>query len=247
MGVKNVARIVTFDADLMNSKVVKFVLQEAGHKVVTCRSLQELYDEVQIQTQLVIIGDVAPMHLSWAHLIAEVKARKHQGAVVIMARPQSPHDAVNAFKAGCDDYMEMPYSFDEMLARVEAVIRRTLKDASQMGTAIVQVGDAILSIGDLTYESNVAEKTILTPIEYRILEYLMRSPGTTISRKALVEKVWGLDLDDTNRVDVYVGRLRDKIEVDRRKPKYLRTVRPTGYMFQAENAWMHASHDTAAD
>jgi DNA-binding winged helix-turn-helix (wHTH) protein len=90
-----------------------------------------------------------------------------------------------------------------------------------------------LSLGTLTYFSEDVGSQLLTPTEMRLIEYLMRRAGQTVSRADLIQHVWSIDVgDDTNRIDVYVRRLRHKIERDPVAPRYLRTVRGAGYVFQ---------------
>ena len=100
---------------------------------------------------------------------------------------------------------------------------------------VLRVEDAEFSIGELTYSSQVVSNVVMTPTEMQILECLMRNARIAISRETLVERVWGYDfVGETNRVDVYIHRLRHKIERDPAHPRYLHTVRGIGYTFRVD-------------
>ncbi|HEX5164954.1 MAG TPA: response regulator transcription factor, partial [Thermomicrobiales bacterium] len=136
------------------------------------------------------------------------------------------------FNAGADDYVTKPADLLELLARANNLVRR-FQQLDEQNTASVRVGNAELSLGTLTYFSDDVGAQLLTPTEMRLIEYLMRRAGQTVSRADLIQHVWGIDVgDDTNRIDVYVRRLRHKIERDPVSPRYLRTVRGAGYVFQ---------------
>ena len=133
-------------------------------------------------------------------------------------------ERVTGLDAGADDYLCKPFALDELLARVRALGRR----GAEVQAIILRVGD--LSLNTATREVRRGEKALeLTPREYRLLEFLMRSPGRICGRMAVVEKVWDYDFDPgTNLVDVYIMRLREKIDAPF-EPKLLHTVRGVGY------------------
>jgi DNA-binding response OmpR family regulator len=122
----------------------------------------------------------------------------------------------------------------ELVARIQSVIRRFRLARPQPHGTILRVGDAELSLNTLRYSSRVTPSVELTPTELRILECLMREAERIVSREKLMDEIWGLDgVDDTNRVDVYMRRLRRKIERDPTNPEYLLTLRGSGYVFRA--------------
>jgi DNA-binding response OmpR family regulator len=116
------------------------------------------------------------------------------------------------------------------------VLRRANQADQQPLGSVLRVDDAELSLGELTYRSAVTPPVILTPTEMRLLEVLMRNSWIVIGRETLIERVWGYDfVGDTNRVDVYIRRVRRKIEPDPQQPRYLHTVRGIGYVFRVES------------
>jgi DNA-binding response OmpR family regulator len=99
----------------------------------------------------------------------------------------------------------------------------------------LQVGDCVLSLSQMTYSNGTTEPTFLSPTEMKLLQVLMRNANAAVSREQLVQAVWGIDqIHDMNRVDVYIGRLRKKIEADPSNPRHLRSTRGFGYFFMSE-------------
>lgn len=140
-------------------------------------------------------------------------------------------DRVRGLRAGGDDYLVKPFSFTEMVARVEALCRRS--------STIIK--ETILHVGDL--EMNLVSRTVsrrgrtiaLLPREFQLLEYLVRNQGQTVSRTMLLQHVWDLHYDPTtNIIDVYVGRVRRKVDGSQAYP-LIHTVRGIGYCLRAPN------------
>jgi two-component system OmpR family response regulator len=139
-------------------------------------------------------------------------------------------DRVNGLRAGADDYLTKPFAFSELLARLEALLRRRSE----------QKAETHLNVGDL--EMDLLARTVkrsgkpidLQPREFRLLEYLMRHAGQVVTRTMLLESVWDYHFDpQTNVIDVHVSRLRQKIDKGFDKP-LLHTVRGAGYSLRAD-------------
>jgi DNA-binding response OmpR family regulator len=144
--------------------------------------------------------------------------------VLLLSARGEVSERVTGLNAGADDYLCKPFALDELLARVRALGRR----GAEVQAVILRVGD--LSLNTATREVKRGDTVIeLAPREYQLLEFLMRSPGRICGRMAVVEKVWDYDFDPgTNLVDVYIMRLREKIDAPF-EPKLLHTVRGVGY------------------
>lgn len=227
-------RIVVIDPEDMTAKLLGFVLGEAGHEVVLTSSAFEALAEVASQnTDAVLLESELPDMSGW-DLCKELRARRYNGPVIFVTHRSETRDKLRAFDHGADDFIVEPFDPLELMARVEAVARRCRQaDYQALGT-VLKVGDVELSIGDLTLRIGDQPPVLLTPTEMRMLECLMRNAEITISRETLIVRTWGYDfVGESNRVDVYVSRLRKKIERDPAEPEYLHTVRGIGYVFRA--------------
>jgi DNA-binding response OmpR family regulator len=140
---------------------------------------------------------------------------------------------MRAFESGADDFIAKPYDPKELLARVDAAGRRWFNADRQTLGNVLRVGNAELAISDMKFIADGRQPVHLTPTEMRLLECMMRNSSITITRETLIDRAWPNDfIADTNRVDVYVGRLRRKIERHPAEPEYIHTVRGVGYVFR---------------
>lgn len=227
-------RIVIVDADSMSGRLLQFVLGEAGHKdIVHARGVSEALEEVIGRETDAVILDMDLPDMTGVELCRELRARRYSGPIMFVSYAGTTQDKVSAFSNGADDFVVKPFDPEELVARLDAVVRRYKQaDYQSLGT-VLKAGDAELSIGQLTFCVEGRPPVRLTPTEMQILECLMRNVNITIRRDTLIERAWGCDfLIDTNRVDVYIRRLREKIERDPSRPEYIHTVRGVGYVFR---------------
>ena len=162
-------------------------------------------------------------------LVEELRRKGRPTPVLFLSARRSVDDRVRGLQAGGDDYLVKPFDFSELLARLQALLRRA---SGLAAPTRLEVGD--LSMDLLSREVVRAGRRLdLRPREHALLEYLMRNPGRVVSRTALLSRVWGYSFSPhTNAVDVLVSRLRDKL--DQGFPtKMLHTVRGAGYVLKA--------------
>jgi len=159
-----------------------------------------------------------------------LRMNKINTPLIILSAMDSLDDVIAGLRMGADDYMTKPFSFEELLARIETVTRRSSEISTQ---------DQLLSTGPLTFDRqsirfSVAGKEIkMTAKELAIIELLMSNPGTLFSRERILSNVWGLNMDPlTNVVDVYIGKLRKKID-DGSGDSMIETVRGLGYRLKS--------------
>ncbi len=228
-------RVVIVDGESLTAKLMRFALEDADFEVAIATRGMDAFDQVLARETSLLILDVNLPDTDGFTLLSDLRSRRYNGPSIFVTARADIADKLRGFALGADDYIVKPFEPLELVARVESVIRRFRRaDLMTMGT-IVRVGDSELSIGELSYRSDVVETTSLTPTEMRILEVLMRNPAIAISRERLIERIWGYDfVGETNRVDVYVRRIRRKIEPDPDRPHYLHTVRGIGYVFRAD-------------
>ncbi len=158
-------------------------------------------------------------------VIADLRAAGRQTPVLILSALGQVDDRVKGLRAGGDDYLPKPYSFSELLARVEVLSRRRAAGAPE---TLYRVGD--LELDRLSHRvSRGGEELILQPREFRLLEYLMKNAGQVVTRTMLLEHVWDYHFDpQTNVIDVHVSRLRSKIDKGFDRP-LIHTIRGAGY------------------
>ena len=176
----------------------------------------------------VAIVDIMLPQLDGLTLIDRIRARGVRTPVLILSARRTVDDRVRGLQAGGDDYLTKPFAFTELLARVQALIRR-----STGTTEPTRLTVADLTLDLLTRRAERAGEALdLRPREFGLLEYLMRNPGRVLSKTMILSHVWGYNFNPgTNVVDVLVSRLREKIDKDF-DPKLLHTVRGVGYVLK---------------
>jgi len=172
------------------------------------------------------IVDLMLPKLDGLELIQKLRAQGRPVPVLILSAKASVDDRVKGLQAGGDDYLTKPFAFSELLARVQALIRRAAQTAEPMK----------LVVGDLTLDllarevRRAGERIELQPREFALLEYLMRSAGRTVTKTMILEHIFDYSFDpQTNVVDVLVHRLRSKVDRDR---AMIHTIRGVGYVLQ---------------
>lgn len=177
----------------------------------------------------VIILDIMMPKLSGYDLAKRLRAQKNRTPILMLTARDSVPDIVQGLDLGADDYMTKPFSFDELIARLRAVKRRALA-----------AEDSHLRVGDLTVDPasrevlRGEERISLTRTEYSLLERLMYRSGKVVSRRSLIESVWGFDREiEDNTLDAFMRLLRNKVDMPGR-PKLIHTVRGVGYMIRSE-------------
>ena len=162
-------------------------------------------------------------------VIAELRAAGRDTPVLILSALGQVDDRVKGLRAGGDDYLPKPYSFSELLARVEVLSRRRAAGTPETG---YRVGD--LELDRLSHRvARGGEEIVLQPREFRLLEYLMKNAGQVVTRTMLLEHVWDYHFDpQTNVIDVHVSRLRSKVDRGFEKP-LIHTIRGAGYTVRA--------------
>jgi len=186
---------------------------------------------------------------------ALLREKKNYVPILMLTARGRPEDVLEGFAAGADDYLAKPFELAILIARLESLLRRSvwMKDAGPAGAGNIgdktrpaplgeqEAGADTFSFGGKSIDFEELElrslgNTIhLTVMEAEFLRYLVRSAGRVVSRKAILEDVWGLHEDtDTRAIDNFVVRLRRYIEEDPSSPKHLQTVRGVGYRFVAE-------------
>jgi heavy metal response regulator len=175
-----------------------------------------------------IILDILLPKMDGLEVLKEIRGRAIQTPVVFLTAKDSESDIVQGLNLGADDYLTKPFSFNELLARIHALLRRGKKADVP---PILQIANLTLEVeGHRVLRGK--EKIDLTPKEYALLEFFMRRAGQIITRTMITEKVWDYQFDtSTNIVEVHVSHLRNKIDKSF-EPKLLHTVKGVGYVLE---------------
>jgi DNA-binding response OmpR family regulator len=176
------------------------------------------------------VMDVMLPELDGLSVIEQLRAKKQQMPVLILSARHTVDDRVKGLQAGGDDYLTKPFAFAELLARLQALLRRS-GGASE--PTRLTVGDLMLDLLSRRVE-RAGRPLDLRPREFALLEYLMRHPGRVLSKTMILSHVWGYSFDPgTNVVDVLVSRLRDKVD-EGFDTKLIHTVRGAGYVLKVD-------------
>jgi len=227
-------RIVIVNQDAIMARLMQIVLTEAGHEVVWTRSAEEALPTVIDRGTDGVLLDIDLPDVSGYELCRELREKQFVGPVIFVSERRDTQDKLRAFDHGADDYIIEPFDPRELVARIDVIARRRTQEDRQSQGTMLKTGDAELLTDKLAFQIKGRPRVFLTPTEMRLLEYLMRNVGTPIGRERLIERTWGDDYpDDSNRLEIYVTRLRNKIESNPIQPDYLLTIHEIGYVFHA--------------
>ena len=201
-------------------------LKESGHVTDHASDGEEGLNMALDSNFDVLIVDRMLPKIEGLTLIQELRKEGNDTPILVLSALGEVDERVKGLKFGADDYLSKPFSFSELLARIEALSRRTQPESSSTS---LEVGD--LSIDLLSREVfREGQKIELQPREYRLLEFLMRRPNQVVTRTMLLEGVWEYHFDpQTNVIDVHISRLRSKIDKPFKGKQMLHTERGAGY------------------
>jgi two-component system phosphate regulon response regulator PhoB len=228
--VKQTIFLVEDDADI--SRLVKHHLETAGYLVRLFPSVSGVLAQAEREPPALFVLDIMVPGGDGLDLCRRIRQSVRVGGVpvIFLTARSAEADRIIGLELGADDYVTKPFSPRELVARTRAVLRRFERP---LAPAMTKVGDVEIDSGAMTL--TVSGKAITTTAtEFRLLDYLARHTGRVFTRDQLLDAVWRDTSYVTPRsVDVYVRRIREKIEPDPENPRYLRTVRGAGYRFEA--------------
>ncbi|MGH2497787.1 MAG: response regulator transcription factor [Ktedonobacteraceae bacterium] len=222
--------ILVVDDDLFANTLVQFVLSKEGYEVETTDNPRGAMQMIQKREPDLLIVDVMMPYLSGFEFAAKLRDEGYDIPFIFMTAQDGLESKLLGFKVGADDYICKPFIHQELVARVQAIMRR-IKKNSKAGNQSIRCGQIELIPGDLKVVRPGHADIILTPTEMQVLRVLMASPGQVVNRDKLLSEVWNDNENNSNIVDVYVRRLRMKLEEDAEKPQHITSVRGIGYKF----------------
>jgi heavy metal response regulator len=222
-------RILVVEDERRIAAFIKRGLEEERYAVDVAYDGQEALDWAAVVDYDLIILDILLPQKDGIQVCRELRDRRSKVPVLMLTARDAVEDRVRGLDSGADDYLVKPFAFQELLARIRALLRRQ----SEVKAAQLQVADLVLDT--VTHRATRAGQVIeLTAREYALLEFLMRHPRQVLSRTQIAEHVWDYGFYSTsNVVDVYIGYLRSKID-KAFDVKLIQTVRGAGYKIEAE-------------
>lgn len=231
----NTYQVLVVDDDFTIVNIIETALKQAGYQVLTAYDGDSACHIVNHTLPHLIIMDIMMPRCNG--LIATMRIRqKHNIPILMLSAKAEGTDRVLGLEAGADDYLVKPFYQQELLARVKALLRRyddlgSIRENQPKDQ--IQVGDIILNTAakKLIVRGDVIR---LTSTEYKILRVLMSNPGRVFSAEEIYERVWENDAYAVeNTVMVHISRIREKLELNPKKPEYLKVVWGIGYVFEA--------------
>ncbi len=220
-------RVLVVEDERKTASFIRKALQTEGFAVDICTNGNDVAELTATTPFDCLVLDIMLPGRDGLSVLHQLRDRRYLTPVLLLSARGEVNERVEGLNAGADDYLPKPFELEELLARVRALTRR----GGDNRTVVLKVAN--LSLDTITRQARRGGEIIeLSTREYRLLEFLMRSPGRLCGRMMILEKVWDYDFDPgTNLVDVYIGRLREKIDAAF-EPKLLHTVRGSGYVLK---------------
>jgi two-component system, OmpR family, KDP operon response regulator KdpE len=226
-------RVLVVDDDLQLLRALRINLAARGYDIVTAGDGHTGLRAAADRQPDVIVLDLGLPDIDGADVITELRGFTSTPIIVLSARTDSG-DKVLALDRGADDYVTKPFGVDELMARLRAAVRRAAAPGDHGGAdeAPVEAGELTIDLGAKLVQ-RLGEEVHLTPTEWSILELLVRHRGRLVSRRQLLNQVWGpTERKDTSYLRVYLAQLRRKLERDPSHPEHLITEAGMGYRFR---------------
>jgi DNA-binding response OmpR family regulator len=220
-------RVLVVEDEKKTASFIRKALQAEGFAVDVCHRGDEALTFAGATAFDGIVLDIMLPECDGLSVLRQLRDQQNRTPVLLLSARGAVNERVEGLNAGADDYLPKPFVIAELVARVRALGRR----GNESKSTLLRVAD--LTLDAISHRAQRGGKTFgLTAREFRLLEFLMRSAGRICGRMSIIEKVWDYDFDPgTNLVDVYVKRLREKID-DGFEPKLLHTVRGVGYVLK---------------
>ena len=222
-------RILVIDDDPAVTSVLRRGLSYEGFAVDTASSGAEGLEIARERSPDLVILDVMMPGMDGLEVLSRLRAADEGLPVLFLTAKDAPADQIQGLQRGADDYVVKPFVFGILLARVQALLRRSEAERP----AVLRFADLSLDMGARRAERGTRDID-LTKTEFQLLEELLRQPRRVLSREILMEHVWGYDFEgNTNVLEVYVRQLRQKLEAAG-EPRLIQTVRGVGYVVREE-------------
>ncbi len=229
--------ILVVEDEVSIATLLQYNLERAGYEVLLAHDGKVGLDMAIEHSPDLILLDLMLPTMDGMEVCKELRSLKSNIPIIMLTARDDEFDKVLGLELGADDYMTKPFSPREVIARVKAVLRRFTpvqqqEQEEEPENAVYQFGK--LQVYPNRFEAFLDEETLeFTPKEFELLVYLLENKNRVLTRDQLLSAVWNYDFaGDTRIVDVHISHLRDKIEENSRKPKFIKTIRGIGYKFE---------------
>jgi DNA-binding response OmpR family regulator len=215
------------------SRGLEYGLKAEGFSVLVAATGKAALEAARGRNPRLVLLDIRLPDISGFDVCRTLREDGFIQPVIFLTARDEEVDKVLGLELGADDYVVKPFSFRELLSRIRAALRRAYGELSAAaGVGRVAFGDILVDMAAMRVERE-GSLVLLTPTEYRLLKHLVTHPRQIFSRDTLLETVWGYDssVDSQRTVDVHIRHLREKLEEDPANPRWLVTVRGSGYSF----------------
>jgi two-component system response regulator MprA len=222
--------VLIVDDDLKLLKMLQRTMIYEGLTVITASNGEEALAQVDAHQPEIIVLDWMMPKMDGLEVVQRLRSENNQTHILMLTARDAVENRVEGLESGADDYLVKPFSPVELVARIHAMLRRVESKPSQQPVTFEN-----LSLDPLSHEARLGEALLdLTPTEFDLLDYFMRHPRQVLERAQILNSVWGYDFGgDDNVLEVYVGYLRKKLELDG-QPRLIHTVRGIGYVLRVE-------------
>lgn len=222
-------KILVVDDEYNIVELLKYNLRNSGYEVKEAYDGQKAIEMVSMEKFDLIILDLMLPKIDGIEVCKIIKGENPLVPIIMLTAKSNETDKVLGLNIGADDYITKPFSIKELLARINAVLRRSNENTKIMDKGIICLGNLEIDLGRHEVRKN-GILVDLTLKEFELLRTLAEHKGKVLSRNMLLDMVWGYDFyGETRTVDVHVRNLRKKIEEDDKNPQYIETVRGVGY------------------
>ncbi|WP_153730641.1 response regulator transcription factor [Sporosarcina obsidiansis] len=228
-------KILIVEDEQSIQKLLDFTLKQANYDTVLASDGEQAVELVLDEKPDLIILDLMLPKIDGMEVCKMLRMQDIETPIIMLTAKGEEADKIIGLEMGADDYMTKPFSPREVAARVKAVLRRTGERVKQTKEEILESGQLVVypERFEVYLNKNQLE---FTPKEFELLVYFMQHKNRVLTRDQLLQAVWNYDFaGDTRIVDVHVSHLREKIEENTRKPRYIKTMRGVGYKFGEQN------------
>lgn len=217
---------------------IEIYLKNQGYVVFQAQDGIEGLAVIEREEIHLAIVDVMMPRMDGVTMMMKVREKGYEFPVIMLSAKSEEVDKIMGLNMGADDYVTKPFTTMELLARINSHLRRYSKFLKAVGES--QKSDRIYVIGGLELNEETVEVTVdgnpvkLTPLEFKILTLLMKNPGRVFSAEEIYERVWNEQAINTDTIMVHIRKIREKIEINPKEPKYLKVVWGVGYKIEKQ-------------